>query len=433
MRMAFDVIPKSGEGADQIYLETAGIVTTFLLAGRYFEAKAKRRAGAALTALLELGAKDVAILDADGTERRIAVEELQSATASSCARREGRHRRRRRGGHLGDRHEHAHRRVGSGRGRARLRGRGRDGQRRRPPDRSRDQGRLRHGARADRSARVRRADRQGAGPAAGRPHLGRVRPGRHRDRRSATLGFWLGTGEDATFAFTAAVAVLIIACPCALGLATPTALLVGTGRGAQLGLLIKGPEVLESTRKVDTVRARQDRHRDDRRDERGRGRRRRRRRRGAGAAAGRRARERLRAPDRAGHRRRRCQGRARCRPSRTSPTARAWVSKASWTATRVVVGPPSPARRPGDAPPTRARGCAESGRGSAGADGRRCRMGRRGEGDLRRLRHRQADLRRGGRAAQGAGTSPRSADGRQRGDGQGSRRPKSASRRSSPR
>jgi Cu+-exporting ATPase len=68
-----------------------------------------------------------------------------------------------------------------------------------------------------------------------------------------TLGYWLGTGEGVTTAFTAAVAVLIIACPCALGLATPTALLVGTGRGAQLGILIKGPEVLESTRRVDTV------------------------------------------------------------------------------------------------------------------------------------------------------------------------------------
>jgi Cu+-exporting ATPase len=69
----------------------------------------------------------------------------------------------------------------------------------------------------------------------------------------ATLGFWLGNGEGATFAFTAAVAVLIIACPCALGLATPTALLVGTGRGAQLGILIRGPEVLESSRRIDTV------------------------------------------------------------------------------------------------------------------------------------------------------------------------------------
>ena len=69
----------------------------------------------------------------------------------------------------------------------------------------------------------------------------------------ATLGFWLGTGQSPTFAFTAAVAVLIIACPCALGLATPTALMVGTGRGAQLGLLIKGPEILESTRRIDTI------------------------------------------------------------------------------------------------------------------------------------------------------------------------------------
>jgi Cu+-exporting ATPase len=70
---------------------------------------------------------------------------------------------------------------------------------------------------------------------------------------TGTLAFWLGTGQSASFAFTAAVAVLIIACPCALGLATPTALMVGTGRGAQLGLLIKGPEILESTRRIDTI------------------------------------------------------------------------------------------------------------------------------------------------------------------------------------
>ncbi len=70
---------------------------------------------------------------------------------------------------------------------------------------------------------------------------------------AATLGFWLGSGASVAFAFSSTVAVLIIACPCALGLATPTALLVGTGRGAQLGLLIKGPEVLESTRRVDTI------------------------------------------------------------------------------------------------------------------------------------------------------------------------------------
>ncbi len=87
---------------------------------------------------------------------------------------------------------------------------------------------------------------------------------------AATLAAWLAAGQPAGAAFTAAVAVLIIACPCAMGLATPTALLVGTGRGAQLGILIKGPEVLESTRAIDTDRARQDRHRHHRPDEPGR-------------------------------------------------------------------------------------------------------------------------------------------------------------------
>jgi Cu+-exporting ATPase len=253
MRMAFEVIPKSGAAADQIYLETAGIVTTFLLAGRYFEAKAKRRAGAALKALIELGAKDVAVIDADGTERRVPVEQLA----------------------VGDRFVV------------------------RPGEKVATDGIVEQGASAvDMSMLtgesvpvevqpgsevagatvnaggrlVIRATKVGADTALAQiarlvedAQTGKAPVQRLADRISgsfvpvvialsvATLAFWLGNGESATFAFTAAVAVLIIACPCALGLATPTALMVGTGRGAQLGLLIKGPEVLETTRRVDTV------------------------------------------------------------------------------------------------------------------------------------------------------------------------------------
>ena len=253
MRMGFDLIPESGAGADQIYLETAGIVTTFLLAGRYFEAKAKRRAGAALRALLELGAKDVAILDADGGERRIPVEQLavgdrfvvrpgekvatdgvveQGSSAVDMSMLTG---------------ESVPVEVAPGAEIA--------------------------GATVNAGGRlIVRATRVGADTALAQiarlvedAQTGKAPVQRLADRVSgifvpivialaaATLGFWLGTGEGATFAFTAAVAVLIIACPCALGLATPTALMVGTGRGAQLGLLIKGPEILESTRRVDTV------------------------------------------------------------------------------------------------------------------------------------------------------------------------------------
>jgi Cu+-exporting ATPase len=249
MRMTFDLIPRSGEGANQIYLETAGVVTTFLLAGRYFEARAKRRAGAALTALLELGAKDVELLDG----RRVPVAGLA----------------------VGDRFIV------------------------RPGEKVATDGVVESGAGAvDMSMLtgesvpvevqpgasvagatvnvggrlVVRASAVGADTALARiarlveaAQNGKAPVQRLADRISGvfvpvvillalgTLGFWLGTGETATFAFTAAVSVLIIACPCALGLATPTALMVGTGRGAQLGLLIKGPEVLESTRAVDTV------------------------------------------------------------------------------------------------------------------------------------------------------------------------------------
>jgi Cu+-exporting ATPase len=253
MRMSFDLLPQAGGGTDEIYLETASVVTTFILAGRYFEARAKRRAGAALRALLELGAKDVAVLDGDGGERRVPIDQLRA----------------------GDRFLV------------------------RPGEKVAADGVVEEGASAvDMSmltgesipAEVQpgsevagatvnvggrlivRATKVGADTALAQiaalvaeAQAGKAPVQRLADRVSAvfvpvvigvaaaTLGFWLGTGESAAFAFTAAVAVLIIACPCALGLATPTALMVGTGRGAQLGLLIKGPEVLESTRAVDTV------------------------------------------------------------------------------------------------------------------------------------------------------------------------------------
>src|SRR4051794_36221263 len=250
MRMTLSL---TASGGDELYLETASVVTTFLLAGRYFEARAKRRAGAALEALLELGAKDVAVLDADGAERRVPVEQLA----------------------VGDRFVV------------------------RPGEKVATDGVVEEGTTAvDQSLLtgesvpvekapgdevvgasvnaggrvVIRATKVGADTALAQiarlvtdAQSGKAPVQRLADRISgvfvpiviglavATLGFWIGGGERVEFAFTAAVAVLIIACPCALGLATPTALLVGTGRGAQLGLLIKGPEILESTRKVDTI------------------------------------------------------------------------------------------------------------------------------------------------------------------------------------
>ncbi|MGI8810502.1 MAG: heavy metal translocating P-type ATPase [Acidimicrobiales bacterium] len=252
MTMPFDFSISRGSGTHEIYLEVAAGVTLFILAGRYFEARAKRRSGAALRALLELGAKDVAVLRS-GVERRIPVEQLavgdlfvvrpgekvatdgvvdEGTSAIDASLLTG---------------ESVPVEVGPGDSVV--------------------------GATVNAGGRlVVRATRVGAdtqlaqmGRLVAEAQSGKAPVQRLADRISAvfvpvvivlaavTLGAWLATGEGSAAAFTAAVAVLIIACPCALGLATPTALLVGTGRGAQLGILIKGPEVLESTRRVDTV------------------------------------------------------------------------------------------------------------------------------------------------------------------------------------
>ncbi|GAB7185867.1 heavy metal translocating P-type ATPase [Kitasatospora sp. Ki12] len=252
MRHGFEFTIARSDGASNIYLEAAAGVTAFILAGRYFEARSKRTAGAALKALLELGAKDVTVLRGS-TEVRIPIAELavgdrflvrpgekiatdgtvvEGASAVDASMLTG---------------ESVPVEVGVGDSVT--------------------------GATVNAGGRlVVEATRVGADTQLSRmaklvedAQNGKAAAQRLADRISAvfvpivitlavaTLGYWLGTGEGWTAAFTAAVAVLIIACPCALGLATPTALLVGTGRGAQLGILIKGPEVLESTRKVDTV------------------------------------------------------------------------------------------------------------------------------------------------------------------------------------
>ncbi|WP_204053398.1 heavy metal translocating P-type ATPase, partial [Microbispora siamensis] len=252
MTHAFDLTIARGDGSGDIYLEAAAGVTAFILAGRYFEARSKRRAGAALRALLELGAKDVAVLR-DGTEVRIPVDALKTGDrfvvrpgekiATDGVVEEG----------------------ASAVDASMLTGES-------VPVEVRA-GDAVTGATVNAGGRlVVRATRVGADTRLAQmarlveeAQTGKAQVQRLADRISGifvpivialavgTLGFWLGTGQGAQAAFTAAVAVLIIACPCALGLATPTALLVGTGRGAQLGILIKGPEVLESTRAVDTV------------------------------------------------------------------------------------------------------------------------------------------------------------------------------------
>ncbi|WSI68356.1 heavy metal translocating P-type ATPase [Streptomyces sp. NBC_01336] len=252
MTHPFELTIGRGDGSGNIYLEAAAGVTAFILAGRYFEARSKRKAGAALKALLELGAKEVTVLR-DGREATVATEDLR----------------------VGDRFLV------------------------RPGEKIATDGTVVEGSSAVDASMltgesvpvevtvgdtvtgatlnaggrlVVEAARVGADTQLARmaklvedAQNGKAAAQRLADRISAvfvpvvialalgTLGFWLGSGEGLTAAFTAAVAVLIIACPCALGLATPTALMVGTGRGAQLGILIKGPEVLETTRRVDTI------------------------------------------------------------------------------------------------------------------------------------------------------------------------------------
>ncbi|GAB6859671.1 heavy metal translocating P-type ATPase [Microbacterium xylanilyticum] len=277
MRHEFTLLPESwalraGDGTGSIYLEVGAGVTVFILAGRYFEKRSKRRAGAALRALLELGAKDVAVLrpapgregdgsagdgsttDGSGTQEvRIPISQLAAGdafvvrpgekiaadgvvvsgtSAVDASMLTG---------------ESVPVEVGPGDAVA--------------------------GATVNAGGRlIVRATRVGSDTQLAQmarlveeAQTGKAEVQRLADRISgvfvpiviaiavATLGAWLGAGFPATAAFTAAVTVLVIACPCALGLATPTALLVGTGRGAQKGILIKGPEVLESTRKVDTI------------------------------------------------------------------------------------------------------------------------------------------------------------------------------------
>jgi Cu+-exporting ATPase len=253
MKMPFELVAERGAGSDEIYLEVAAVVTTFILAGRYFEARAKRQAGAALEALLDLGAKEVALIDADGSERKVPVEEL--SVGARFVVRPG--EKVATDGVVGSGSSAVDQSLVTGESVPVEVG---------PGDEV-------VGATINLGGRlVVRATRVGEETALAQiarlvteAQSGKAPVQRLADQVSAvfvpivialalgTLAFWLLDGAGAAFAFTAAVAVLIIACPCALGLATPTALLVGTGRGAQLGLLIKGPEVLEQTRQIDTV------------------------------------------------------------------------------------------------------------------------------------------------------------------------------------
>ncbi|MGW2639906.1 heavy metal translocating P-type ATPase [Streptomyces sp. NPDC001348] len=252
MRHGFEFTVSRTDGSSSIYLEAAAGVTTFILAGRYLEAKSKRKAGAALRALVELGAKEVSVLRG-GKEVRIPAAQL--AVGDRFVVRPG--EKIATDGLVVEGVSAVDASMLTGESV--------------PVDAA--VGDAVTGATVNAGGRlVVEATRVGADTQLARmarlvedAQNGKAAVQRLADRISAvfvpvvilialaTLLTWLLVTGDVTAAFTAAVAVLIIACPCALGLATPTALMVGTGRGAQLGILIKGPEVLESTRRVDTV------------------------------------------------------------------------------------------------------------------------------------------------------------------------------------
>ncbi|MGH3472680.1 MAG: heavy metal translocating P-type ATPase, partial [Nocardioidaceae bacterium] len=256
MRMSFNLVPGSGENTPSIYLEVASAVTTFILAGRYFEARAKRQSGAALRALLDMGAKEVAVLRTGPVgEAELRIPVAQLAVGDSFVVRPGEKVATDGVVESGTSAVDASMLTGE------------------PMFVEVGPGDHVVGATVNTCGRLRvRATRVGAdtqlaqmAKLVGEAQNGKAQVQRLADRVSGifvpivialsllTLAGWLLAGPNVNDAFTAAVAVLIIACPCALGLATPTALLVGTGRGAQIGVLIKGPEVLESTRVVDTV------------------------------------------------------------------------------------------------------------------------------------------------------------------------------------
>jgi Cu+-exporting ATPase len=256
MHMTVALLPVQGAGQDEVYLEVAAAVTVFLLTGRYLEARAKRSSGAALQTLLDLGAKDVAVLRADAAatrETRVPITDL--AVGEQFVVRPG--EKIATDGIVTEGTSAVDASMLTGE----------------PVPVEVGPGDIVSGATLNVGGRlVVRATRVGSDTQLARiaqlveqAQSGKAPVQRLADRVSAvfvpvviviallTLATWLLLGASATTAFTAAVAVLIIACPCALGLATPTALLVGTGRGAQLGILIRGPEVLESTRAIDTI------------------------------------------------------------------------------------------------------------------------------------------------------------------------------------